>query len=204
MKIWWQSFIDSQTSEAYIARLTTYLNTIASPGTTVEVHGITPPDRGFSRLSEFRCAISAINNGIEAAERGYDAVVMGHFQDPGLYELKSAVAIPVIGTGEVIRSGGRFVKNTTGYDLTQLLIGSEGTLGLVTEATLRLHPRLAHTASILAPFASIDEVAQVVPRIVVSGVAPMILEYIDRDTMKGLLRTSDPTLTARSSRSGTL
>ena len=48
----------------------------------------------------------------------------------------------VTGTGEVIRSGGRFVKNTTGYDLTQLIIGSEGTLALVTEATLRLHPRL--------------------------------------------------------------
>ncbi len=100
MKIWWQSFIDAQTSAAYIARLSEYLNAIASPGTEVEVHGITPPDRGFSRLSEFRCAISAINNGIEAAERGYDAVVMGHFQDPGLYELKSAVGIPVIGTGE--------------------------------------------------------------------------------------------------------
>lgn len=100
MKIWWQSFIDAQTSAAYIARLSDYLNAIASPGTEVEVQGITPPDRGFSRLSELRCAISAINNGIEAAERGYDAVVMGHFQDPGLYELKSAVGIPVIGTGE--------------------------------------------------------------------------------------------------------
>ena len=100
MKIWWQSFIDAQSSAAYIARLTEYLNAIASPGTIVEVHGISPPDRGFSRLSEFRCAIAAINNGIEAAERGYDAVVMGHFQDPGLYELKSAVGIPVIGTGE--------------------------------------------------------------------------------------------------------
>ncbi|MCB0996452.1 MAG: FAD-binding protein [Acidimicrobiales bacterium] len=100
----------------------------------------------------------------------------------------------VIGTGEVIRSGGRFVKNTTGYDLTQLLIGSEGTLGLVTEATLRLHPRLTHTASILAPFATVDAVAKVVPRIVASGVAPMILEYIDAGTMRGLLRANDLTL----------
>ena len=100
----------------------------------------------------------------------------------------------VIGTGEVIRCGGRFVKNTSGYDLTQLIIGSEGTLALVTEATLKLHPRLTHTASILAPFATVDEVAEVVPRIVASGVQPMILEYIDRGTMKGLLRMNDLTL----------
>jgi len=100
----------------------------------------------------------------------------------------------VTGTGEVIRTGGRFVKSTTGYDLTQLLIGSEGTLGLVTEATLRLHPRLTHTASILAPFAAVDDVAAVIPRVVASGVQPMILEYIDRSTMGGLLRMNDLTL----------
>ncbi len=97
----------------------------------------------------------------------------------------------VTGTGEVIRSGGRFVKSTTGYDLTQLIIGSEGTLALVTEATLRLHPRMVHTGSILAPFSSIDEIAEVIPRVVASGVQPMILEYIDRATMKGLLRMND-------------
>lgn len=100
----------------------------------------------------------------------------------------------VIGTGETIRAGGRFVKSTSGYDLTQLVIGSEGTLALVTEATLRLHPRLTETTSILAPFAVIDDVARVVPRIVASGVQPMILEYIDRGTMKGLLRMNDLTL----------
>ncbi len=97
----------------------------------------------------------------------------------------------VTGKGEVIRSGGRFVKSTTGYDLTQLIIGSEGTLALVTEATLRLHPRMVHTGSILAPFSSIDEIAAVIPQVVASGVQPMILEYIDRATMKGLLRMND-------------
>lgn len=100
----------------------------------------------------------------------------------------------VTGTGEVIRSGGRYVKATTGYDLTQLVVGSEGTLALVTEATLRLHPRLTDTASLLAPFASVADVAAVVPRIVASGVQPLILEYIDRATMKGLLRMNDLSL----------
>ncbi|MBP1849611.1 aspartate/glutamate racemase family protein [Rhizobium halophytocola] len=100
MRIFWQSFIDETASAAYMARLSDYLNGIAEPGTTVEVHGISPPDRSFGRLSEFRCAILAIDNGLAAEEAGYDAVVMGHFQDPGLLELKSAVSIPVIGTGE--------------------------------------------------------------------------------------------------------
>ncbi len=100
----------------------------------------------------------------------------------------------VTGTGEVVRCGGRFVKNTSGYDLTQLIIGSEGTLALVTEATLRLHPRLTSVASILAPFRTVDDVASVIPLVVVSGVQPMILEYIDRSTMKGLLRANDLSL----------
>src|SRR5438094_9057298 len=59
----------------------------------------------------------------------------------------------VLGTGEVIRTGGKFVKATTGYDLTQLIVGSEGTLALVTEATLTLYPRLADAAAVLAPCA---------------------------------------------------
>jgi glycolate oxidase len=97
----------------------------------------------------------------------------------------------VTGEGRVVRTGGRFVKSSTGYDLTQLILGSEGTLALVTQATLRLVPRQTHTASLLAPFASIDTVAEVVPKVIGSGVAPMILEYIDRSTMTGLLRRNE-------------
>ncbi len=89
----------------------------------------------------------------------------------------------VLPGGEVIRSGGKFVKATTGYDLTQLVTGSEGTLALVTEATLRLYPRAPHQATILAPFTTLDEVTAAVPRIVHSGIGPLILEYIDMITM---------------------
>ena len=78
----------------------------------------------------------------------------------------------VLATGEVIRTGGKFVKATTGYDLTQLIIGSEGTLALVTEATLRLYPRPRTTATVLAPFATLDEVTAAVPRIVDSRHRP--------------------------------
>lgn len=89
----------------------------------------------------------------------------------------------VLPTGEVIRTGGKFVKATTGYDLTQLIIGSEGTLAVVTEAILKLYPRAEHTATILAPFTTLDEVTAAVPKIVASGVGPLILEYIDMLTM---------------------
>jgi glycolate oxidase len=92
----------------------------------------------------------------------------------------------VLGTGEVLRTGGKFVKATSGYDLTQLIIGSEGTLALATEAILRLHPRLTHGATILVPFSTLDDVAAAVPRIVGSGIMPTILEYIDFITMSAI------------------
>ena len=69
----------------------------------------------------------------------------------------------VLANGEVIRTGGKFVKTSTGYDLTQLLVGSEGTLALVTEATVKLQPRLDHAATVLAPFTTLDEVTAAVP-----------------------------------------
>lgn len=97
----------------------------------------------------------------------------------------------VTGTGDVLRCGGAFVKNTTGYDLTQLVIGSEGTLALVTQATVKLSPLMTLNATLLAPFADVDTVAEVIPRTVVSGTRPKVLEYIDRSTMKALLRFND-------------
>lgn len=89
----------------------------------------------------------------------------------------------VLGDGEIIRTGGKFVKATSGYDLTQTIIGSEGTLALATEAILRLHPRLDHGATVLIPFRTLEEVSAAVPRIIDSGLMPTILEYIDFVTM---------------------
>jgi glycolate dehydrogenase FAD-linked subunit len=93
----------------------------------------------------------------------------------------------VLGTGEVIRTGGRFVKATTGYDLTQIIIGSEGTLALATEATLKLYPRAEFATTLLAPFATLDQITAIVPTIIASGVAPLIVEYIDFVSMNGIL-----------------
>jgi glycolate oxidase len=89
----------------------------------------------------------------------------------------------VLPSGEVIRDGGKMVKRSTGYDLTQLVIGSEGTLALVTRAWLKLYPRPPHQATLLAPFTTLDEVTAAVPEVVRSGVGPLVLEYIDTLTM---------------------
>jgi glycolate oxidase len=92
----------------------------------------------------------------------------------------------VLANGDVIRTGGKFVKTSTGYDLTQLLVGSEGTLALVTEATVKLQPRIDHAATVLAPFTTLDAVTAAVPRILAGGVAPRILEYVDMITMDAI------------------
>jgi glycolate oxidase len=92
----------------------------------------------------------------------------------------------VLADGTVMRTGGKFVKSSSGYDLTQLLIGSEGTLAVTTEITLKLQPRLVESATLLAPFATLAEVARAVPQIVSSGVDPSILEYIDVLAMSGI------------------
>lgn len=89
-------------------------------------------------------------------------------------------------TGELIRAGGKITKLSTGYDLTQLIIGSEGTLALATEITVRLYPRLAHAATLLAPFADLPAVLRAVPAVLRSGVDPNILEYIDKLTLAAI------------------
>jgi glycolate oxidase len=89
----------------------------------------------------------------------------------------------VLASGEVVQCGGKVVKVSTGYDLTQLVIGSEGTLALVTKAYLKVYPRPPHQATVLAPFATLEAVTEAVPEIVRSGVGPLILEYIDMLTM---------------------
>jgi glycolate oxidase len=92
----------------------------------------------------------------------------------------------VLPTGEIIRTGGKTSKVSTGYDLTQLIIGSEGTLALATEIIVKLYPRLPYGATLLAPFGDLDQVMRAVPPILASGLAPNILEYIDNLTMAAI------------------
>jgi glycolate oxidase len=92
----------------------------------------------------------------------------------------------VLATGETIRTGGKFVKSSTGFDLTQLVIGSEGLLGMVTEITLKLRPRMIHRSTLLLPFPTLDAVTAAIPSLVASGVDPLLLEYIDMLTMAAM------------------
>jgi len=81
-------------------------------------------------------------------------------------------------TGDVLVMGGKNVKDSTGYSLIDLIVGSEGTLGVVTEATLRLIPKPRYTALIYAPFNSIDDAARAVSEIIKRKVMPYALEFL--------------------------
>jgi allantoin racemase len=99
-RIWYQSFVDPAEQRPYMDRLQQYLASIADPGFTYEVHGMSPPDRYLHPLTEFRCAGQTIRNALEAERQGYDAFLIGHFQEPGLHECKASLEIPVVGLGE--------------------------------------------------------------------------------------------------------
>jgi allantoin racemase len=99
-RIWYQSFVHPIEQAPYIERLQAYLDNAAGPDIKFEVHGLDPPDRHFHALTEFRCAAQTIRNALEAERAGYDAFVIGHFQEPGLLQVRGAVEMPVIGLGE--------------------------------------------------------------------------------------------------------
>ena len=92
----------------------------------------------------------------------------------------------VLPTGEVIRTGSKAVKNVVGYDLTQLLVGSEGTLAIITEITLRLVPKPAVQATLQATFRSIEAGVQAVSRLLAARVIPATIEIIDRQSLEAV------------------
>ncbi|WP_349368329.1 aspartate/glutamate racemase family protein [Salinarimonas sp.] len=100
IRIWYQSYVDYENGAGYWDALRAHLAAIVDPGTTVEVHGITPHDSYAHALVEHRCAREVICNAVRAEREGYDAFVIGHFQDAGLYEARSVVDIPVVALGE--------------------------------------------------------------------------------------------------------
>jgi len=90
----------------------------------------------------------------------------------------------VLPTGEVIYTGAKVLKNSTGYNLTQLLVGSEGTLAVITEAVLKLVPLPAHTATLLIPFRDALRACDCVSAIFHAKVVPSAVEFIEIDAIK--------------------
>jgi glycolate oxidase len=85
----------------------------------------------------------------------------------------------VLPTGEIVRTGKRTIKGVAGYDVTALLVGSEGTLAVVTEITVQLIPLPRHVCTALVVFRSVDDAARAVSRVLAAGVLPRCLELID-------------------------
>jgi glycolate oxidase len=92
----------------------------------------------------------------------------------------------VLPTGEVIRTGSKAVKNVVGYDLTQLLVGSEGTLAIITEITLRLVPRPAKTATLQATFRDVEAAVGGVTALLNASVVPATIELIDAGSLRAV------------------
>jgi len=92
----------------------------------------------------------------------------------------------VLADGRVIDTGRRTVKGVAGYDLTALFVGSEGTLGVVTAATVRLRPRPAPPTTILGSFDTMRAAAEAVAAVVRAGVGPSLLELVDRATLRAI------------------
>jgi glycolate oxidase len=90
----------------------------------------------------------------------------------------------VLASGEVVRTGRRTVKGVAGYDLTRLFVGSEGTLGVITEATLTLRPETARPHTMAALFASAEAAAEAVASIMAAGHVPSLLEIMDQTSVR--------------------
>lgn len=89
----------------------------------------------------------------------------------------------VLPSGEIIKSGGKLYKDVTGYNLAQILIGSEGTLAIITEIILRLLPLPKSRLMLMIPFPDLDSAAQTVAAIKRSGIMPSALEFMERDAI---------------------
>src|SRR3954471_7752825 len=139
---------------------------------------LSPPDPGSHTTATIGGNVAECSGGLRALKYGVTRdYVLG--------------VEAVLGTGEVIRSGTRLVKDVAGYDLRRLLCGSEGTLAVMTEITLRLMPAPEATGTGMAYFGDLADAARAVSRVLSSGVLPVTLEFLDRvciDAVEGYSR----------------
>lgn len=122
-------------------------------------------------------AVSTVGGNVATCAGGLRGLKYGVTRN---YVLGLTVVLP---TGEIIQTGGRMWKDVAGYDLTRLMCGSEGTLGVITEVTLALLPRPQTTRTGLAYFASLADASDAVTAVITAGVIPATLEFLDRHCM---------------------
>jgi glycolate oxidase len=101
------------------------------------------------------------------------------------YVLNLEVVLP---TGEIIRTGANVLKNSTGYNLTQLMVGSEGTLGIITKIVFRLIPYPERTVLMLVPFFSAERACEAVSAVFKAGIVPSGMEFMERDAIDWALK----------------
>jgi glycolate oxidase len=130
-----------------------------------------PPDPGSM-------SISTIGGNIAQGAGGLRGLKYGTTKD---YVLGLEA---VLANGEVIRTGGKLAKDVSGYDVTKLMVGSEGTLAIITEATLKLLPQPAFQQTMVAYFPELDLAAEAVSNIISSRIIPCTLEFMDQGTME--------------------
>jgi glycolate oxidase len=132
-----------------------------------------PPDPASYKNSFIGGNIAENAGGIRSAKYG----VTKH------YVLGLEVVLP---TGEIVRAGGRTTKNVTGFDLTGLICGSEGMLGIITEATLKLLPLPAATRTVRATFRTMAEACACVPRFNRARITPVAIEVLDENAIRAV------------------
>jgi len=144
----------------------------------VEKHGLFyPPDPNSLDLC-------SIGGNVAENAGGPRALKYGVTRD---YVLGLSAVVP---TGELLRVGKRSIKGVAGYDLTALFVGSEGTLGIITEVTLELVPLPRQVATGLVAFAGVGDAARAVTRLLTSGALPRCLELFDDVSLEAAARTS--------------
>ncbi len=130
-----------------------------------------PPDPGSMHISQIGGNISENSGGLRGLKYGVT----------NDYVLGLEVVLP---NGEIIRTGGKLAKDVAGYNLTELFIGSEGTLGIITEAILKLIPKPEAKKTMLALYDDIEKAAETVSEIIASRIIPVTLEFLDQATVK--------------------
>jgi len=126
-----------------------------------------------------------IGGNIAENSGGPKAVKYGVVKD---YVLNLEVVLP---TGQIIWTGANVLKNATGYNLTQLMVGSEGTLGIVTKAVLKLLPLPKHDLLMLVPFRNAENACAAVSAIFMAGYTPSAMEFMERDALEWVMRFVD-------------